>query len=137
MSHSAFVSSLSQNDFFAHPSTPAVVSEARLHLLSGFVTFAFAYSLYRSGRKHGRDATLQDLEARIDRVRRIQIRTDLITGALTFGAALWSLVAHRPSHAEATQAALIKYLRLKGVLEEDFVQAIAGVRPHRIETLKM
>jgi hypothetical protein len=44
---------------------------------------------------------------------------------------------YNPSNAEASQAALLKYLRLKGVVEDDFVKVLRNLRPYRIKTLKI
>ena len=145
MSTASFVSELSSNPVFAKPKTHAVVSEARMSLLMGGATVAFACILLAMahGDKRKREEepeeymTMEALDKRINQVRDIQIKTDMFSGlAVIFGAAM-TIFLYKPSNVEASQAALLKYLKLKGVVEDDFVQVLKNVRPYRIKTLKI
>ena len=145
MSTTAFVSELSSNPVFAKSKTHAVVSEARMSLLSGGVTLAFALFLLNMARNDKQRRaeepeeymTMEALDKRINKVRDIQIKTDMFSGlALIVGAAM-TILRYRPSNVEVSQAALLKYLKLKGVVEDDFVQVLKNVRPYRIKTLKI
>jgi len=145
MSTTTFVSDLSANPVFARLKTHAVVSAARMSLLMGAASITFAYFLLTMAREDKRKRkedpeeymTMEALDKRINKVRDIQIKTDMFSGlAVVFGAAM-TILRYRPSNVEASQAALLKYLRLKGVVEEDFVQVLKNVRPYRIRTLKI
>lgn len=145
MSTTAFVSDLSSNPVFAKPKTHAVVSEARMSILMGAVTVAFACILLAMahGDKRRREEnpeeymTMEALDKRVNKVRDIQIKMDMFSGlGVIFGAAM-TIFRYKPSNVEASQAALLKYLKLKGVVEDDFVQVLKNVRPYRIRTLKI
>ena len=138
-----YVEGLARSPGFAKPKVHAVVSEALLQLLSGGVAVGFAAYLMLTARaeRRERDAnpdvylTPDNLDRRIRKVRDVQIRSDLIAGAITLFAAVMTLMAYRPTNAEVTQAALLKYLRLKGVVGDDFVDVLKNVRPYRIKTV--
>lgn len=140
-----FIDDLSQNIFFSRPKTHIVVSGARTKLLSGSLVVGFALfliSMARSERREREEApdtylTMEEIDKRIRRVRDVQIKSDLIAGAVTLFTAIMTIVAYRPTNAEASQAALLKYLRLKGVVEDDFMNVIRNMSPYRIKTLKI
>ena len=141
----SFLSKLSQNPVFAKLRTHAVVSEARMSLLSGGMTLAFALTLLHMASKEKRQRkedpgeymTMEALDKRINKVRDIQIKTDLFSGAAVVISAVMTILKYRPSNVEASQAALLKYLRHKGVVEDDFVQVLKNARPYRIKTLNI
>lgn len=126
-----YVTSLSENPFFAKRTVHAVVLDALTKLLSGSVAVGFAALLIWRTRVERREReqdmerylSLKEMDRRIARVRDAKMRSILITGALT-------LVAYRP-----TNAALLKYLHKKGVIEDDFVDIVRNLRPYRIKTL--
>ena len=143
MTTTKFLDRLSENPFFAKPRVHAVVSEARMKLLSGGIAVGFALVLMfviRSERRMSEKTpdeflTLEKLDKRIRRVRDVKIKTDLVAGAIAIFTAVRTIVAYRPTSVEASQAALLRYLRLKGVLEDDFMEVVKNVRPYRIKTL--
>lgn len=145
MSTKTFVSNLSANSVFAKPTTHSVVSEARMSLLMGVASVAFAYILLAMAHEDKRKReeqpeeymTMEALDKRINKVRDIQIKTDMFSGLAAVFGAVMTILRYKPSNVEASQAALIKYLRLKGVVEDDFVQVLKNVRPYRIRTLKI
>tara|TARA_B110001450_G_scaffold238558_1_gene245645 strand:- start:27 stop:230 length:204 start_codon:yes stop_codon:yes gene_type:complete len=58
--------------------------------------------------------TVQAFDRRINKVRDIQIRTDMFSGLAVFFGVL-TIFRYKSSNVEAMQAALFKYLELKGV----------------------
>ena len=144
-STNTYVKRLSENPFFATSRVHAVVSEARMQLLSGGVAIAFAVFLMGSVRSDRRKReqmpdeylTMEALDKRIQKVRDVQIKSDLIAGAITVFTAVMTIVAYRPTNTEASQAALLTYLKEKGVVEDDFMAVVKNVRPYRINTLNI
>lgn len=145
MSNTKFVSNLSTNPAFARPKTHTVVSKARMSIISGGVTLAFALTLlakaHRDKRKRNEEPeeymTMEAMDKRINKIRDIQIKTDMFSGlSIVIGAAM-TILRYKPSNVESSQAALLKYLRIKGVVEDDFIQVLKNVRPYRIKTLKI
>ena len=140
-----YVNNLSQNAFFSKPKVHSVVSEARIKLLSGGIAVGFALLLMSSVRSDKRKReetpelylTMEELDKRIQKVRDVQIKADLVAGVMTLFTAIMTIVAYRPTNAEATQAALLKYLKEKGIVEDDFMVVMKNVRPYRIKTLKI
>lgn len=116
-----------------------------MSLLMGVASVAFAYILLAMAHEDKRKReeqpeeymTMEALDKRINKVRDIQIKTDMFSGLAAVFGAVMTILRYKPSNVEASQAALIKYLRLKGVVEDDFVQVLKNVRPYRIRTLKI
>lgn len=140
-----YIQDLSQNPFFARQKTHHVVANARVSILSGVVSVGvalFLMSMARSDRRQWKEnpaeyLTTENLDKRIRKVRDVQMKSDLFAGAIAVFTAVMTIVAYRPSNAEASQAALLKYLRLKGVVEDDFMTVVKNVRPYRIKTLNI
>lgn len=116
-----------------------------MSILSGVVSVGvalFLMSMARSDRRQWKEnpdayLTMEKIDERIRKVRDVQMKSDLFAGAIAVFTAVMTIVAYRPSNAEASQAALLKYLRVKGVVEDDFMSVVKNVRPYRIKTLNI
>ena len=116
-----------------------------MSILSGVVSVGialFLMSMARSDRREWEEnpaeyLTMENIDKRLRKVRDAQMKSGLFAGAIAVFTAVKTIVRYRPSNAEASQAVLLKYLRMKGVVEDDFMAVVKNVRPYRIKTLNI
>ena len=143
MSTAEYTAGLAANPAFARPRVHRTVVDASVELLSNGAILGVGVALVvmarRERHERARDPkahlTLEAIDARLNRVRDVQIRRDLVTGAIGVVLALATILAYRPSNEEMVVTALRAYLRRSGGVSEEFDAILRNVAPYRIESV--
>lgn len=131
-----YVASLSRRDDLRDRGN-VVASQARTDMAIGGVSLLVALYYFARDRSHPPVATLEEVHQRIWDVRRKQLFADMSAACVGLYLAYRVHRSYAPTNAELSNAILIKYLRLKGVVGDDVYEVLKGLKPYRIETLKL
>lgn len=139
-----FVQSLESNSALPRTGLHNVVTENLMNAAVGAMTLATGVVMYLAHRAEARarserpdEITVQTLDERLSKLRFLHILSSVGTGATTILSAIYTIARYRPTRTEATLAALLRYLKMRGVIEPDFAAVVSRLRPYRIESLKI
>ena len=131
-----FVKALqSRKDFTERKSL--VASEARTNMLIGGFTILISLWFLVKDRLKPPVSELKEVHLRVWEVRKKQLMSDLFTGGVTLFLAYRVYRSYVPTNSEVSNAILIKYLRLKQVIDEDLYSVLKDLKPYRIEALNL
>lgn len=131
-----FVERLSSNEQLKK-SVHNVVKEGRLNMLVGSVSIAVGIFMFLKDYFTSPENTMDDLYSRVSKLRRTQIFSDMFSGVMLVYTGYSLVRQYVPSNNEISVAILVKYLNMKGVLEEDVMKVLGSLKPYRIKNLKI
>lgn len=131
-----FVQSLAQRTDLSH-AVHVVAQKARIDMALGGVTFLLALFYLVHERTRAPPTNLDEVRARLWELRKRQLFSDMGGAAVVALLAYRVYRSYRPTNSELSTAILIRYLRLKGIVEDDLYEVLKGLKPYRIETLKL
>ena len=115
----------------------AIASQAKMEMAVGGLTLLVCLVYYVRERSQPPVTALEEVRDRIWDVRRKQLFADMSTACIALLFAYQMYARYTPTNSEVSTAILIKYLRLKNVLDPQVYDVLKGLKPYRMETLKL
>ena len=114
------------------PKVNQITRRAYTSVLMALATMLFTVVSYKRNEmleaEKSHDEQLKD-------IRRTEFKRSLAKSAIAAATATYMMLTYTPTATETTLAALLKYLKLKNVIDDSFVERIKAFKPHNVHKL--
>lgn len=114
-----------------------VMVESRTKMVLGGLTVSATLFFLVKDRLKPPVTDLEEVHLRVWEVRRKQLFSELFTACLAIFFAYRVYKSYVPTNVEISNAILIKYLRMKNIIEDDIYSVLKVLKPYRVESLKL
>lgn len=134
---SSFVTGLQERRGEFEKRRDVVVMESRTKMVLGGLTVTTTLFFLVRDRLKPPVTGLEEVHLRVWEVRKKQLVSELFTACVAILLAYRVYKSYVPTNVEISNAILIKYLRMKNVLEDDVYSVLKILKPYRVESLKL
>lgn len=114
------------------PRVNQITRRAYTSILTALATMLFTVVSYQ--RSETREAE-RSHDEQLKHIRRTEFLRSLAKSAIAAASATYIMLTYTPTATETTLAALVRYLKLKNVLDDSFLERIKPFKPHNVHKL--